>query len=44
MKFRLIDEEKSRHKISRLARVLGVTAAGYHALKEAPGLSPGPRG
>ena len=31
MRFRLIDEEKSRHSISRMARVLGVTAAGYHA-------------
>lgn len=31
MKFRLIDEEKSHHSIFRLARVLGVTAAGYHA-------------
>lgn len=31
MKFRLIDEERSHHSVSRLARVLGVTAAGYHA-------------
>ncbi len=36
MKFRLIDEEKSHHTISRLARVLGVTAAGYHAWKKRP--------
>lgn len=36
MKFRLIDEEKSHHKVSRLARVLGVTAAGYHAWKKRP--------
>jgi hypothetical protein len=31
MKFRLIEEEKSHHTISRMARVLGVTAAGHHA-------------
>lgn len=31
MKFRLIEEEKSHHRISRLARVLGVSRAGYHA-------------
>jgi putative transposase len=36
MKFRLIDEEKSHHSVSRLARVLGVTAAGYHAWKKRP--------
>lgn len=36
MKFRLIEEEKSHHPISRLARVLGVTAAGYHAWKKRP--------
>jgi len=36
MKFRLIEEEKSHHTISRLARVLGVTAAGYHAWKNRP--------
>jgi putative transposase len=33
MRFALIDEEKSHHPISRMARVLGVTAAGYHAWK-----------
>ena len=33
MKYRLIDEEKSCHSVSRLARVLGVTRAGYHAWK-----------
>lgn len=33
MKFRLIEEERSHHSVSRLARVLGVTAAGYHAWK-----------
>ncbi len=32
----LIDEEKSHHKISRMARTLGVTAAGYHAWKKRP--------
>lgn len=37
MKFMLIDEEKSHHKISRIARTLGVTRAGYHAwAKRAP--------
>lgn len=36
MRFRLIDEEKSRHSISRMSRVLGVTAAGYHAWKNRP--------
>ena len=36
MKFALIDEEKSHHKISRMCRVLGVTAAGYHAWKTRP--------
>jgi putative transposase len=36
MKFRLIDEEKSCHAVSRLARVLGVTRAGYHAWKRRP--------
>ena len=34
MKFRLIAEERSHHSVSRLARVLGVTAAGYHAWKK----------
>ena len=36
MKYRLIEEEKSRHSVSRLARVLGVTRAGYHAWKRRP--------
>jgi len=36
MKFHLIEEEKSHHPVSRLARVLGVTAAGYHAWKKRP--------
>jgi putative transposase len=36
MKFRLIEEEKSHHSVSRLARVLGVTAAGHHAWKNRP--------
>ncbi|MGV8082513.1 MAG: IS3 family transposase [Coriobacteriia bacterium] len=36
MKFALIDEEKSHHSISRMSRVLGVTAAGYHAWKTRP--------
>ena len=34
MKFRLIEEERSHHSVSRLARVLGVTAAGYHAWRK----------
>jgi putative transposase len=34
MKFRLIAEERSHHSVSRLARVLGVTAAGYHAWRK----------
>lgn len=33
MKYRLIDEEKSHHAVSRLARVLGVSRSGYHAWK-----------
>jgi len=33
MRFALIDEEKSHHSISRMCRVLGVTAAGYYASK-----------
>jgi putative transposase len=36
MKFRLIDEEKSHHPVSRMARLLGVTSAGYHAWKKRP--------
>ena len=31
MKYRLIDEEKPHHPVSRLARVLGVSRSGYHA-------------
>jgi putative transposase len=34
MKFRLIEEERSHHSVSRLSRVLGVTAAGYHAWRK----------
>ncbi|MCE5191212.1 MAG: IS3 family transposase [Actinomycetia bacterium] len=36
MRFQLIDEEEPRHSISRMSRVLGVTAAGYHAWKTRP--------
>jgi len=36
MRFALIDEEKSHHPISRMCRVIGVTAAGYHAWKGRP--------
>lgn len=31
MKFTLIDEEKTHHPVSRMAGVLGVSRAGYHA-------------
>ena len=31
MRYRLIDEEKPHHAVSRLARVLGVSRAGYYA-------------
>jgi putative transposase len=34
MKFALIDEEKAHHAVSLIARVLGVTAAGYYAWKK----------
>jgi putative transposase len=34
MRFRLIVEEKSRHPVSRICRVLGVTPAGYYAWKK----------
>ncbi len=33
MRYRLIDEEKSHHAVSRLARTLGVSCSGYHAWK-----------
>jgi putative transposase len=36
MRYRLIDEERSHHSVSRLSRTLGVTAAGYHASKRRP--------
>lgn len=36
MRYRLIDEEKSHHTISRMCRALGVTRAGYHAYKTRP--------
>jgi len=36
MKYRLIDDEKSRHTISRLCRALGVARAGYYASKTRP--------
>jgi putative transposase len=36
MIFRLIDEERHDHAVSRLARALGVTRAGYHAWKRRP--------
>lgn len=33
-RFKLIDEEKSHHAVSRLARTLGVTRAGYYAWRK----------
>lgn len=30
MRFKLIDEEKAHHSISRIAGVLGASRAGYH--------------
>lgn len=36
MKFRFIDAEKAHHPVSRLARVLGVTRAGYYAWRKRP--------
>lgn len=36
MRFALIDEERSHHSVSRMSRVLGVTAAGYYAWKSRP--------
>lgn len=34
MKFKLIDEEKTHHSVSRLAGVLGVSRAGYYASRK----------
>jgi putative transposase len=34
--FRLIDEERARYDVSLLARVLGVTRAGYYSWKRRP--------
>ena len=34
--FRLIDEERARYDVSLLARVLGVSRAGYYAWKQRP--------
>ena len=36
MRFRLIDEAKSHHAVSRISRILGVTAAGYYAWRARP--------
>ena len=36
MKYRLIDEEKARHPVSRLARALSVTRAAYYASRSRP--------
>jgi len=36
MKFTLIDEEKTHHPVSRMAGVLGVSRAGYHAWEKRP--------
>jgi len=34
--YRLIDQEKAHHTVSRLARVLGVARAGYYAWTSRP--------
>ncbi len=34
MRFKLIDEEKAHHPVSRIARAVGVTAAGYYAWRK----------
>ncbi len=34
--YRLIDQEKAHHTVSRLARVLGVARAGYYAFTSRP--------
>ena len=34
--YRLIDQEKAHHTVSRLARVLGVARAGYYAWSSRP--------
>jgi hypothetical protein len=34
--YRLIDQEKAHHTVSRLARVLGVARAGYYAWARRP--------
>lgn len=36
MKFRLIDEEKAHHPVSRIACAVGVTAQGYYAWRKRP--------
>ena len=36
MKFKLIDEEKAHHPVSRIARAVGVTAQGYYAWRKRP--------
>ena len=36
MIFRLIDQEKPHHAVSRLCRVLGVSRAGYYAWMRRP--------
>lgn len=36
MKYRLIDEEKAHHPVSRLCRALGVTRAAYYASRSRP--------
>jgi putative transposase len=36
MRFRLIDEERAHHRVSRLCDALGVTRAGYHAWRKRP--------
>ena len=43
MKFRLMDEEKTHHDVSLMARLLGVSRQGYYAWKARDLRGPGPR-
>ena len=36
MRFRMIDEERAHHPVSRIARAVGVTAQGYYAWRKRP--------
>ncbi len=41
--FRLIDEEKTHHSVSRMARLLGVSRQGYYKHTNRAQQGPGPR-